>query len=48
MVYGDFYFDALLWAIENDITTGVSDTEFAPYALCNRAQVVTFLYRAFA
>ena len=48
VVYGDFYFDALLWAIENDITTGTSDTTFSPYDVCNRAQVVTFLYRAFA
>ena len=44
---GDFYFDAVLWAMENDITTGVTVDHFAPAALCNRAQIVTFLYRAY-
>ena len=42
----DFFYDAVLWAVENGITNGVSDTEFAPYAVCNRAHVVTFLHRA--
>ena len=42
---GDFFYKAVLWAVENGITKGVSDTEFAPYATCNRAHVVTFLYR---
>lgn len=41
-----FYHDAVLWAVENGITTGVSPTSFAPNTICNRAQVVTFLYRA--
>lgn len=41
----DFFYDAVLWAVENGITKGVSDTEFAPYAVCNRAHVVTFLHR---
>ena len=35
----------VLWAVENGITTGVSDTEFGPGLSCNRAQVVTFLWR---
>ena len=35
----------VLWALENGITTGVSPTEFGPNAPCNRAQVVTFLWR---
>ena len=42
----DFFYKAVLWAVENGITKGVSDTEFAPYAVCNRAHVVTFLHRA--
>lgn len=43
---GAYYEDAVLWAIENDITKGVSNTEFAPADPCTRAQIVTFLYRA--
>ena len=42
----DFFYKAVLWAVENGITNGTSDTEFSPYAECNRAAVVTFLYRA--
>ena len=40
-----YYRDAVLWALENGITTGTSDTAFSPDAVCTRAQVVTFLYR---
>ena len=36
----------MLWAVENGITSGVSETEFAPGAVCKRAHVVTFLYKA--
>ena len=43
---GDYYYDAVLWAAENDITGGVDDTHFAPNAPCTRAQIVTFLWRA--
>ena len=43
---GDFFYKAVLWALEKGITNGISATEFAPYSLCNRAQVVTFLWRA--
>ena len=43
---GDYYYDAVLWAAENDITGGVDDTHFAPNATCTRAQAVTFLWRA--
>ena len=43
---GDYYYDAVLWAAENGITGGVSDTHFAPNAPCTRAQIVTFLWRA--
>ncbi len=42
----DYYYDAVLWAAENDITGGVDDTHFAPNAPCTRAQIVTFLWRA--
>ena len=42
----DFYYKAVLWAVEKGITTGTSATTFDPGALCNRATVVTFLYRA--
>ena len=42
----DFFYKAVLWAVENGITNGVDATHFGPAAGCNRAQVVTFLYRA--
>ena len=44
---GQFYFNAMLWAVENGITNGLTATTFGPTATCNRAQVVTFLYRAY-
>ena len=44
---GDFYEMPVLWAVENGITSGLDATHFGPVASCNRAQVVTFLYRAF-
>ena len=44
---GSFYEMPVLWAVENGITNGVSATQFGPTSSCNRAQVVTFLYRAF-
>ena len=43
----DFFYKAVLWAVENGITNGVDATHFGPNSNCNRAQVVTFLYRAF-
>ena len=43
---GSFYYDAVLWAVENGITTGADATHFLPEALCQRASVVTFLWRA--
>ena len=43
---GAYYGSAVLWAVENGITNGVSATSFAPGRGCTRAQVVTFLYRA--
>ena len=42
----DFFFKAVLWAIEEGITTGLDQNHFGPYATANRAQVVTFLWRA--
>ena len=42
----DFFYKAVLWAVENGITNGTSATEFSPYKECNRAQVVTFLWRS--
>ncbi|MCQ2420583.1 MAG: S-layer homology domain-containing protein, partial [Clostridia bacterium] len=44
---GAFYYDAVLWAYDNGITEGTSATTFAPDAQCQRAQIVTFLYRFF-
>ena len=43
---GEYYYDAVQWAVENRITDGTSDTTFSPNAECNRAQIVTFLWRA--
>ena len=42
----DFFYKAVLWAVEKGVTNGISATQFGPMVLCNRAQVVTFLYRA--
>ena len=41
-----YYADAVLWAVENGITNGTSDTTFSPNATCSRAQIVTFLWRS--
>ena len=43
----DFFYKPVLWAVENGITNGVDATHFGPATDCNRAQVVTFLYRAY-
>ena len=43
---GDYYHDAVLWAVEQGITTGTSDTTFSPNDTCTRAQIVTFLHRS--
>lgn len=42
----DYYYDAVKWAVDNGVTTGVTDTIFAPGNPCTRAQTVTFLWRA--
>ena len=44
---GSYYYDAVLGAVENGIAKGTSETTFGPDASCTRAQIVTFLYRAF-
>ena len=43
---GSYFEKAVLWAVENGITKGTSDTTFTPDASCTRAQIVTFLWRA--
>ena len=43
---GDYFAKAVLWAVEDGITTGTSATTFRPENTCTRAQIVTFLYRA--
>ncbi len=43
---GSYYYDAVLWAVENGITKGTSDTTFSPNTICSRAQIVTFLWRS--
>ena len=40
-----FYYNAMLWAVEKDITKGISTTQFAPDKTCTRGQIVTFLFR---
>ncbi len=47
VVAGSFYEIPVLWAVENGITNGLTATTFGPTAVCNRAQVVTFLYRTY-
>lgn len=41
-----YFYDAVNWAVSNHITSGTSRTTFSPNDVCNRAQIVTFLYRA--
>ncbi|MBR2667855.1 MAG: S-layer homology domain-containing protein [Oscillospiraceae bacterium] len=41
-----YYYEAVLWAVEKNITKGTSETTFSPDAYCTRAQVVTFLWRS--
>jgi len=40
-----FFYESVLWAVKEGITSGISATDFGPFAVCNRAQVVTFLWR---
>ncbi len=41
----DYYYDAVLWAVANGITSGTGETTFSPDEVCTRAQIITFLYR---
>ena len=43
---GSWYETAVLWAVENGITSGTSASTFSPDAPCTRAQIVTFLWKA--
>ena len=43
---GDYFYNAVLWAVANGITNGTSSTTFGPYNTCTRGQVMTFLYKA--
>ncbi len=43
-----YYYNAVLWAVNNGITTGITDTTFSPDEDCTRGQIVTFLYRVMA
>ena len=43
---GSYYYDAVLWTVENGITKGTSDTTFSPNMTCTRAQIVAFLWRS--
>ena len=43
---GSYYYDAVLWAVENGITKGTSETRFSPDDTCTRAQIVAFLWRS--
>ena len=43
----DYYYEAVLWAVENGVTNGTSATTFSPNVTVSRAQMVTFLWRAY-
>ena len=46
VISGEYYYNAVLWAIEKGITKGTGETTFSPGDDCLRSQIVTFLYRA--
>ena len=48
LVYGAYYFDAVLWAVNEGITKGIDNDTFGIDNICTRGQVVTFLYRTYA
>lgn len=43
---GDFFYDAVQWAVEKGVTSGTTATTFSPANACDRGQIVTFLWRA--
>lgn len=46
IISDDYFYDAVLWALDKGVTTGLTETTFGPQATCTRAQAVTFLWRA--
>jgi hypothetical protein len=42
----DYFYDAVVWAVNHSVTSGTTDTTFSPDSVCTRAQAVTFLWRA--
>ena len=42
---GSFYYEPVLWAVEQEITTGTSAATFSPRKTCTRGEIVTFLWR---
>ena len=40
------YYEGILWAVENGVTNGTTETTFSPDSTCTRGQIATFLYRA--
>ena len=43
---GDYFYDAVMWAVDRGITTGTTPTTFSPMEKCTRGQLVTFMWRA--
>ncbi len=43
-----YYINDVIWAVENSVTSGTTDTTFGPFVTCERCMIVTFLYRALA
>ncbi len=44
---GKYYYKAVLWALENGVTSGMSDTAFGTNSTCTRGQIITFLYKVY-
>ncbi|MCD8144097.1 MAG: S-layer homology domain-containing protein [Oscillospiraceae bacterium] len=44
----DYFYNAVLWAVEEGVTSGTTATTFGPFVTCERCMIVTFLYRALA
>ena len=42
---GEYYYDSVMWAVKENVTSGTSATTFSPEDVCTRGQMVTFLYR---
>ena len=42
----DYFYDSVLWAVDQGVTTGTSESTFSPNALCSQSQILTFLWRA--